>query len=326
MPFEFEPALMSHWSERAEGGNRFWLKLIRWVILHVGRGFTRFWMFPTAMYFFLRRGPERRSSRAWLSRARGRPAGQRHVLRHIFVFAMTIVDRVLLLAGREDRLDIRAEGHLRLHETLREGQGCLLLGSHLGSFEASRVFARRVPEFRLRVVMDRQQNALMMRLMEELDPAIAGTVIEARQPGLAIALAVSEALSEGAMVALLADRGHRGEATVQVPFMGEMAHFPTAPIRIAAALDVPVFLVFGLFEGGRRYRLVFEHFAERVEIARGKGRQARLSEWVARYAGRLEHYAKMYPYNWFNFYDFWAANTDDDAGDGPGRRGTGRRS
>lgn len=317
---------MTHWSERAEGGNHFWLKLIRWVILHTGRGFARFWMFPTALYFYCRRGPERRASRAWLTRATGRPAGVCAVLRHIFTFAMTIVDRVLLLAGREDRLDIRAEGHERLHETLKAGQGCLLLGSHLGSFEASRIFARRELEFTLKVVMDRQQNALMVKVMEELDPAIAGTVIDARQPGPAIALAVSEAISEGARVALLADRSHRNEATVQVPFMGDPAHFPTAPLRIAAALGVPVFLVFGLFEGGRRYRLVSEHFAERVEIPRGPDRQAVLTKWVARYAGRLEHYARAYPYNWFNFYDFWAKNTDDDAGDGPSRSGPGRRS
>ena len=25
-----------------------------------------------------------------------------------------------------------------------------------------------------------------------------------------------------------------------------------------------------------------------------------------RYAGLLEKYARMAPYNWFNFYDFWA--------------------
>lgn len=299
---------MNHWSERAEGGNRFWLKLIRWVILHLGRGFARVWMYPTALYFFLRRGPERRASRAWLSRALARPAGSRHVLRHIFTFAVTIVDRVLLLAGREDRLEIRAEGHEQLHETLSRGTGCLLLGSHLGSFEASRVFARRAPEFQLKVIMARAQNAMMTRLTEELDPTIADTVIEARQPPPAIMLSMAEALSDGAMVALLADRWRHNEATVQVPFMGDSASFPVAPLRIAAALGAPVFLVFGLYEGGRRYRLVFEHFADRIELpARGRGdqRRAALTAWVARYARRLEHHARAYPYNWFNFYDFW---------------------
>jgi predicted LPLAT superfamily acyltransferase len=26
---------------------------------------------------------------------------------------------------------------------------------------------------------------------------------------------------------------------------------------------------------------------------------------LQRYAERLEHYCRIAPYNWFNFYDFW---------------------
>src|SRR5258708_401606 len=32
---------------------------------------------------------------------------------------------------------------------------------------------------------------------------------------------------------------------------------------------------------------------------------ARLREWTHRYAERLEHFCRLAPYNWFNFYDFW---------------------
>ena len=37
----------------------------------------------------------------------------------------------------------------------------------------------------------------------------------------------------------------------------------------------------------------------------GSGQE--LQHWVQRYAERLEHYCRVAPYNWFNFYDFWAA-------------------
>ncbi len=45
-------------------------------------------------------------------------------------------------------------------------------------------------------------------------------------------------------------------------------------------------------------------FAERIDIDRAQ-REQQLAQWVQRYVARLEHYAKQYPYNWFNFYDFW---------------------
>lgn len=307
---------MSHWSERREGGNQFWLRLIRWIILHVGRGFACAAMTPTAVYFFLRRGPERRASRAWLSQALGRPAGYRQVLRHIRTFAITIVDRVLLLSGRMETLNIRAEGHDHLHEYLDRGTGCVLLGSHLGSFEAIRVFSRDAPQYRLKVVMDRNQNATMTRLMDSMCPEIAGTVIDARQPGTQVVLDVNQALAEGQMAAMLADRAHRREPVVQVPFMGRMAPFPSSPMLIASVTRVPVFLVFGLYEGGNRYRLVFEHFADEIRVDR-RHRRAQIEAWVARYAERLEYYARTYPYNWFNFYDFWNPETAEDARSDP---------
>ena len=33
---------------------------------------------------------------------------------------------------------------------------------------------------------------------------------------------------------------------------------------------------------------------------------ARLDGMMRRYVARLEHYCREAPFNWFNFYDFWA--------------------
>ncbi|HET6586544.1 MAG TPA: acyltransferase, partial [Oleiagrimonas sp.] len=67
---------------------------------------------------------------------------------------------------------------------------------------------------------------------------------------------------------------------------------------------VPVVLCLGMYEGGNRYRLIFEPFAERIDIPR-REREAALDAVIARYAARLEHHARQSPDNWFNFYDFW---------------------
>jgi predicted LPLAT superfamily acyltransferase len=312
---------MPQWRERPEGGNRFWLVLIGWIILNIGRGFAQLAMFPTVLYFYVVRDVERRASRRWLTLVNAPRQGLFGVLTHIYVFAITIVDRVLLLSGRDDELDIRAEGVDELIAILRQGQGCLLLGSHLGSFEAIRVFARHAPPEcrRLKVVMDRDQNSLLTRMLEDINPDIRDTVIDARQSGPQIVLQAADTLAEGGMVAMLADRTYRNEAAVQVPFIGQPAPLPIAPLAVAAAIDAPVFLVFGLYEGKRRYRLIFEAL-ERPgpQPASRREKRARLNHWVAAYAQRLEYYARQYPYNWFNFYDFWNPDLRDDAQ--PGQR------
>jgi hypothetical protein len=65
-----------------------------------------------------------------------------------------------------------------------------------------------------------------------------------------------------------------------------------------------VVLAFGLYRGGNRYDLAFESFSDGLHIPRAERAQA-LSALIRRYATRLEHYARLAPYNWFNFYDFW---------------------
>src|SRR5437667_277695 len=76
-----------HWSERREGGGRFALWLIRAIGLRLGRPVARALLYPITLYFFFRRGPERRASRAFLSRALGRAAGTWDVLHHIHCYA-----------------------------------------------------------------------------------------------------------------------------------------------------------------------------------------------------------------------------------------------
>ncbi len=306
---------MAHWRERPEGGNRFWLALIRWCILHIGRGFAQAGLLPTTLYFFLVRGPERRASKAWLERVDAPRKGWWGVMVHIYTFAITIVDRVLLLSGRGDELDVRPEGVEHLHDVLDRGRGCMLLGSHLGSFEAIRVFSRSAPpEYRhLKVVMDRDQNSLMTQMMEEISPDIRDTVINARQPGPAIVLEAGGVMEQGGMVAMLADRTWASEAAIEVEFLGGRTRLPAAPLAIADTLDVPVVMVFGLYEGRGRYRLVFEPLpGPAARAATRSERRKRLDERVQRYADRLAHFARQYPYNWFNFYDFWTADTDPD--------------
>ena len=66
----------------------------------------------------------------------------------------------------------------------------------------------------------------------------------------------------------------------------------------------PVILFFGLYRGGKHYEIYFEHFADDVILNRDH-RAEDIQNWMQRYVERLEHYARLAPYNWFNFYPFW---------------------
>ncbi len=293
-----------HWQNRPEGGGRFAIWLIRTIALYGGRRLARWCLYPITGYFYLRRGPERRASAQYLQRVFGRPATRWQVLRHIHCFAATIMDRIFLLAHGEQPFEFETQGLDLLDQRIDEGRGVLLLGSHQGSFEALRAVGARRPDMPLRVVLDKQKTPAMTELLEALAPEVGACVIDAAQDGTSIALAMAESCRAGAVVAMLADRGRGHEVLRRAELLGKPAPFPVSPWLLAHTLRVPVVLCFGLYLGGNRYRLVFEPFSDRVEIPR-HDRGPALDALITRYAQRLEHYIRIAPYNWFNFYDFW---------------------
>jgi predicted LPLAT superfamily acyltransferase len=103
---------------------------------------------------------------------------------------------------------------------------------------------------------------------------------------------------------MLGDRTLGDESRLRRPFLGEPAAFPLGAFRLAAMLRQPIVLMFGVYRGGRRYDIHFELLADFTD-APGGGRSALVEQAIGRYAERLEHYCRLAPYNWFNFYDFW---------------------
>jgi predicted LPLAT superfamily acyltransferase len=292
------------WKQRPEGGGWFAIWLIRNIGRYGGRTVARLLLYPITLYFLLRRGPERRASRAYLTRVLQRPATLLDVARHIHTFAATILDRVFLLSGQLHRFAVGIEGLESLHAYLDAGRGVKKIGTHLRSYYVLRVQSRYRPDVTVRVVLDKGHNPAMTQLLDALNPDIAATVIDAAQDGPAIVLAIQQAIADGHLVALLVDRAGPGEAARDAPFLGQDAPFPSAPWLIAAVLGVPVLLAFGLYRGGNRYDLVFEPFSEGERVPRGQ-RAQQMALLIRRYAARLEHHARHAPYNWFNFYDFW---------------------
>lgn len=296
--------MSANWTSRGEGGGRRALWLIRTIAMLFGRQVGRLCLIPITGYFLLRRGPERRASRAFLQRVLQRKVSLWWVARHLFWFAATILDRVYLLSEQFRRFEIRTHGLEELHRTLDLGRGVLLLGSHHGSFEVLRVLSLKRPDIKVRVVMDVGRNPAITALLDALNPTIAAGVIDAGRDGRSVVFDIADAMHHNCIVAVLADRVRDGETAVQAQFLGSDASFPASPWLIAAALKVPVALCFGLYSGGNTYDLHFEMFSEQLEIGR-RDRQAVLASLVQRYAHRLEHYVRLSPLNWFNFYDFW---------------------
>jgi predicted LPLAT superfamily acyltransferase len=238
-----------------------------------------------------------------LARALGRPVWFGDFVKHIWTFSTVVLDRVFLLAGRTRDYRIEMVGFECLEEALAQHRGCLLLGSHLGSFEVMRAMADACPA-RIRPLMYRANGGVLASLFERLNPKLAADVIDIGSAGAM--LEVYESVRRGELVGILADRSPSEQKFLATDFFGAPARFPTGPFIVAAVAAAPTFLFYGIRAGRRHYRLHLEPFADRIVLSR-EDRLDELRHWIEQYAARLEAYCRKYPYNWFNFFDFWGA-------------------
>ena len=292
------------WRRAKERGSPALMRLMLGVTRALGWRASALLLHPITGYFLLSSPRQRAAARRFLARATGRAPGWRDLYRLYHCFAATILDRVWLSSGRTAGFAIEVRGLDALRARLAEGRGCLLLGAHLGSFEAMRAVADAGSPVPLSILMHEDNAARVKAFFDALGgEARAAAIIPLGQPDAM--LRVQEALARGELVGLLADRMPGGaphdERLLRVPFLGHPAPLPTGPHRLAALLRAPVMLAFGLRRGPRRYEVRFEPFATPA--------RADVPASVAAYAARLEATCREAPDNWFNFFEFWGEDS-----------------
>jgi predicted LPLAT superfamily acyltransferase len=292
----------AHWRTEPERGSYLLLKLAAWIVLTLGRRAGQLLLYPICVYFFLTARTGRRRSARYLTRALARPATRADVFRHFHAFAMLILDRAFFIAGRHECIPFRVHGAESLHDALKSGHGCILVSAHLGSFDGLRALGRDYGEMRVRPIMYEANARKVSSILHALNPRLARDIVVAGKPESLVG--IKEDMERGDSLGVLADRVFSEDRRVAADFLGAPAAFPAGPWLVAHLVGAPVFLVFALVQSDGSYDIHIEPFAQRVTLER-TNRERQLQQLVAKFARRLEHYCKLAPYNWFNFYDFW---------------------
>ena len=297
-----EAAKVGRWREEEERGNDLVLRLTLLVARLAGRTMTRGLLFVVTFYYALFSANTRKATREFLRRV-DEPTSFRRVHRQLFRFAEVALDATYFLRGETKRFRFTRDGHEHLEQLVREGRGALLLGAHLGSFYAMRGASADfdMPVYPLVHTANAKQ---INSLYRALSPEMAERVVEIDEGDMRFMLRVKELVDQGAMVAILADRVPESANLAEVDFLGGTALMPTGPYLLASTLRCPVYFTVGVYRAPDHYELHCEPFAEKVVLERG-ARQEAAREYAARYAQRLEHYARSAPDNWFNFFEFW---------------------
>jgi len=304
----------ARWSSIAERGSLLGLRVTVACYRTFGRPLSIVLVHAIVAYFFLTDRTGRRASIAYLRRVASIPEGARAIggkpglwasFLHYRAFALSIFDRLVLWLGRDGDFDLQAEGLDQFDLPGRRDTGAIVVGAHLGSFDALRALADRDHRV-VNVLMFTRHAPRINRVLREVAPHVQVRVIHADPASVDSVLRIKAAIRRGELVAMLGDRmepgdRHRsGEATL----LGGPVRLPTSPYLLAGLLGCPVFFMVALRESSGRYRVFTELLAERVDLPRGE-REKRVGELVVAYASRLERYCLQAPLQWFNFFDYW---------------------
>jgi predicted LPLAT superfamily acyltransferase len=302
------------WWRIAERGSHLGMALLALSCKLFGRRFTALWLHPIVAYFLLTGRAAREASGNYfrhLGAAAPRGATPRpgwlSAYRHMLAFAQSGFDKLAAWSGRVDETDVEFEDRSAFEALVASGKGALVIGAHLGNLEMTRALAAHGAHAKVTAVVYTEHARRFNSVLASASSEFSRHLLEVRDFGPETAMLMQQRVDAGELLVIVGDRvpAHEAGRTTDAQFLGASAPFAQGPYVLAHALGCPVYLFFCLKEHDG-YRLYFEPFAERIELPR-RERAQHLAAWAQRYATRLEHYCRKAPYQWFNFFDFWAS-------------------
>lgn len=304
-----------HWSKIQERGTYLGMKVLLFVYRLFGRSILSFFLFPVVVYLYFSGGASKRASLDYLQRIAkvnqwSIKIGHRQGIKHFYSFAQSAFDKIDAWTGKITTADIIYSDQHPLAELEIKKQGAVFIGSHLGNLEVCRALGHGRYKTRINVLVFTHHAVEFNRVMKKLNADSNVDLIQATHVGADLAILLKERIDNGEILVIAGDRTSVSTPgrVVYSDFLDEEAAFSQGPFILASLLDCPVYFLFCLKEQAS-YRVIFEHVADTFKFSR-KNRQTELKVMIDRYAKRLEHFCLQYPYQWFNFFDFWKNDND----------------
>lgn len=216
--------------------------------------------------------------------------------RHYYLFSQTLIDRIALRHGLSHRYRFEFDNYDRFIDLISRS-GAVLIGAHVGCWEAGAGFFGDYADKLHIVMLDAEHQAIKEILSRNGQPAPYHIIpIDPDHPADTL-LRIKIALNRGEYVCFNGDRHLDPRQTLPAELLGSPVLLPSGPFRIASRCRVPVIFYYAMRERKRTYRFRF------TDLPVAETRDER--HLVDRYVSSLEEILRRYPRQWFNFYPFW---------------------
>jgi predicted LPLAT superfamily acyltransferase len=218
------------------------------------------------------------------------------VYKSYYTLGQTIIDKVSISAGMENRFTYKSEGVEVLKKLLAEKKGGVLISAHIGNFEIAEHFFGEIDlDCQINLVTSDSEHSSIKNYLEKITKKSTIKFIIIKDD-LSHIYEINAALAKNELICFTGDRYLEGVKFISGNFLGEQANFPAGPFLIASRLQVPVVFVYVMKEPNLHYHL---YASEALVKHRDEG------SVLKAYIESVESMLKIYPLQWFNYFDFW---------------------
>lgn len=293
-----EQAAEKEWKGTTFGNGwmHMWLiRLLRWVDVRVIYAITSVLIIPPCLLFresrsiIYRYFRERHGYGLW-------KAAWKTYVNHC-LFSQVVIDKFAMYAGK--RFDTETEGYDNFLQLAKEEEGFLQLSSHIGNYEiAGYTLVAADKPFNALVFSGEKQSVMDSRQQLFTDTNIKMIPVSNDMSHLFL---INQALENGETVSMPADRVFGSQKTITVNFLGRPAAFPLGPFSVATIRGLDVLAVNVMKTSLKSYKI----YVTPLSYSKEAPRKQQMEELATAYVAELERMIRMYPAQWYNFYEFW---------------------
>jgi len=218
------------------------------------------------------------------------------VYKSYFVFGQTIIDKVAITSGLGDKYTYEHDGGEKIIELLKNKKGGILISAHVGNFEIAQHFFSEVDDqSQICLVTTDNEHQAIKEYLESISAKSAMKFIIVKED-MSHIFEIHNALMDNNLICFTGDRYFKGSKVLYSDLFGKKAGFPAGPFLLGSRIEVPVVFVYVMKESAKHYHLYTREANFKFKDARGL---------LKKYTESIEWILKKYPYQWFNYFDFW---------------------
>lgn len=295
---------MPSWKGQSKG-NVLGYKIFVLTLKYLGLSFAYFILVFVAFYYFLFSSKSSKTSYFYF----------RHILKYsklksiwsiyanYFVFGKILLDKVAILGGLKGKFSYNFDGEHHLRKMAEDKTGGVIVNAHIGNFEIAGQLLERLNTKINVLILDAEHQQIKKYLSDVMTNKDVNMIpIQADYSHI---IPISEALTNKELIAMAGDRFVEESKIFEVDFMGQKAAFPSGPFYLAARFGVPVTFAFAMKESKTHYHFFASEPEYVQKFKEPKEQDQELKRFVEKYAKEFERILRMYPLQWFNYYQFW---------------------